>query len=526
MRYISIILFYCSIIIFPIEDFLPNDQEWVHLSTLWDATGFIGDISPSGEYVIIENGQVKKLVHILTGGVIRKIENGLIYFDSTGQFARTIQFASETDTVPNPTITNLQTFENYTVENIYNHIWMYDPYLVTVHWEDSFFDASSEIRDLNSGDILTEHRGNFCRFSHDTSMMLVYFMENNRTYARVIDVVSGNIIAEFSSDRIYSFSCTFNADDSLLALYFMHDDMQIIDTSTWEILYTLTGGIWFNRDGNYIAHNNHAGYSDVQLIEAHTGQVIDEFLGSVGFSRDGQYWIRAEAVSYDVRDTQIINLDTDEVIYQRVGYGIPTIDDEGIVSVWDFSTQSTHYYNANINEFIREISGEVQRYDEFVIARYSPLTYLRDWETDSVYAIGRRMKATPDGRFVLVSNGVYVDVYGSADINTENMPPARLPQGIAISNPEVITLYSEPNAENPRIITESNMLNETYYDVLGQSNDTEWLFVSFWVSGRNPELVQGWIQNENLEVFTSWDDAPILDFDNPFGSLRTSSANR
>ncbi len=526
MRYVFMILVCYSLLVFPLEDLPADDQAWVHLSTFWDATGSIGEISPTGEYVIIENGQVKKLVHILTGEVILEVENGEILFSENNQYAIYFQRINTHPYVLNHHILNLNNRTFYTIDGIYDSIHSNEKYNVSYQRVEDAVNPIYHIYLIETGELVAEFLGSISTFNHDFSHVVLHSNGEVNHGARVINIEMGLDVAEYLypiPEYVYSFSSMFNTDDSLLAIYFFPDEMQIIDTSTWEILYTLTGGIWFSPDGNYIAHNNHAGYSEVQLIEAHTGQVVDEFLGSLGFSPDGQYWIRAEAVSYDERDTQIIRLSTDEVIFQRLGYGVPSIDNDSIISIWDFSTQSTHFYNANTKELIREISGEVQRYDEFVIARdtYSPLTYLRDWDTDDIYAIGRQIKAIPNRNLVLVSNGVFVDLYGQVDTNTENMPPPRPSQGIALSNPEVITLYSAPNAENPRIIAENNTLNPTYYDVLGQTNNDEWLYVSFTVSGVNGGRFQGWIRNENLEIVVSWDNVPVVNAENPMQSLRT-----
>jgi hypothetical protein len=305
--------------------------------------------------------------------------------------------------------------------------------------------------------------------------------------------------------------------------------MQIINTDTWEVLYTLSGGIVFSPGGRYIAYNDHEGYDDVQLIEAHTGRAIDAFLGTLSFTRDERYWIRGEALDYDARNWQVIDLATNEIIFQHNGYrGPPVIYDDNTVSMWNFVTQSTPVFDLATGELIREIDGVIERFgnamivSSLMIDQYStPFSYLQNWETSETYAIGRQIKMTPGGKLALVSNGLFIDVYAPDGTEIEGMPPPRPIEGIARSDPGEIALFSVPDSDNPRIVVDGALLNPTYFIVLGKTDAPGWIFVSFLNSGINPERLQGWIRSDGLGEVVSWEDVPVLNADDPIAQLRS-----
>lgn len=514
---------------------IADNTSWIHLGTLWDAPGSISEISSTGEYAVIQQDRIMRLAHIFSGEIVLEVMNGNISFSDDGQYAIYYQYSSYTSTDEEYfSVLNLETGHSYELEGSFDSSASNEIFSVSVERHEGINNPTSQLRLFETGELIAEYQGYISTFSRDLSFVVVHRIGNigeahHRFY--VLDIESDKILAEYSHpipDYVYSGSSSFNVDDSLLAIYFFPDEMKIIDTNTWDVLYTLAGGISFSADGRYIAHNNHAGYSEVQLIEAHTGEVLDEFLGSLHFSHNGQYWIRGEALDYDVREWQIIEFDTEDTIYEYTGYGAPGILGDNLISIWDFTTQSTRFYDLDTNELIQEINGFIEAFGNYMIVddTYTPFEYLTKWDTGETYATGRQIEISPTNDFALVSNGLFVDVYGTIDMQIINLTPPRSEEGIAQASPGELLIYPAPGSDNPRIITDGNMLNDTYFDVLGQSQDSHWLFVSFHSQGVNPERIIGWIQNENLEEIISWENVPILDSEDPINHLKTIAFNQ
>lgn len=532
-------LMLCLLLISPSERALSTDEiGWIRLGTFWDALGSISSISPRGDYTVItyddtgiSDDNPRRLVHISTGNVILEVEGGDIVFNDTGQFAIYYQFADEYPYVRQAHVLNLDTGHTYSVDGYIDNFNSNDQYMVSTQRIEGERNPISQLRAPATGEIIAEYTGAIVRFSRDRSVVVVSSIDETQRTMRVMDIAANEQVAAFTypiPDMPYSHNAAFNVDDSLLALYFFPEEMQIIDTDTWTVLYTLIGSIIFSPDGRYIAHNNHAGYSDVQLIEAHTGRVLDEFLGSLSFSREGPYWIRGEALSYDLRLWQIIELDTGEVVFEATRYIVgPHLYDADTVVMWNIETQMTQFFDLQTQELVREIDGNVERFGEVMIVDMPtlPFDYLQSWETGETYAIGRQIEILPDNTLALVSNGLFVDVYGPARTDTAELPPPRPDEGIARIEPGEIVLYAAPDADNPRIITDSNMLNDTYIYVLGRSAQSGWLYVSFLLWGRNPEWIRGWIRSDGLEQVVSWETVPVLNADDPIANLRSIAFN-
>ena len=406
-----------------------NAVEWIHLSTLWDAPGTIMEVSPNGDYAVIKHNDISRLVEIVSGEIILEVANGYIEFSTQGQYIRYSQYSYEPPYTSN--ILNLKTLSSYQIEVDSVQFMTDEKHMITTKYDDDRINGWSQIRNIDTGEILTEYYGVLNRLSRNMNLAILHINEATRRVARVVDLTSSEVVAEYTypmADYVYSFSSAFNADDSLVAIYFPPEEMQIIDTSTWEVLYTLSGGITFSRDGKYIAHNNHAGYSDVQLIEAHTGQVLDEFLGSIHFSNDGRYIIRGEAIDYDHKDWKIIDLATREEVFHPTDYrGYPKIFDNNILAMYDTITPSTRIFDLYTGNLISEISGFIEYIGEYIVVDdlYTPFTHVKDLNGLTIYATGRQIEMIPEKGLALVSNGFFVDVYGLVETKFEGIQQAR-----------------------------------------------------------------------------------------------------
>lgn len=508
-----------------------NQDEWVHLGTLWDAPGSIGPISTNSEFVILGGpGQTQELIRIESGEVLFENNGGDIIFSPDSDYAVRYEFVHEFPyRAEEFEILDLHTGRTTLFDGFFGEFLSGRRLLIESTRGEDFSHTYTTMIDLTTGDVIADYNGWVGRFSRDMSLVVVAStdIDTGTVYVHIIEVATNEPIAEFNHpipEYPWSISSAFNLGDSLLALYFFPDEMLIISTDTWETLYTLPGAIRFSPDGQYIASNNHAGYSEVQLIESHTGQIFDEFVGSLGFSSDGRYWIRGEAITYDLRHWQVIDLNTGEVVFELENFlSSPLIHENDVVQVWNIETQSARFFDLHSGELLREINGFVERWQDIMIVgvERTPFLKLQNWQTSETFAVGRQIKVTPDGRFALVSNRLFVDVYGRVDERLPNLPPPRPEQGIARIGGEEILVYPEPESDTPRAITEGNMLNPTYFDVLGKAEIPGWLFVSFSSGGRNPEMISGWIRSEGLVEIESWGNVPILDVNDPIGSLKS-----
>lgn len=396
----------------------PQDANWVHLSTLWDAPGHIEDISSSGDFAVISNEDINRLINIFTGEVILEITDGYINFSSEGPYAFYGQYIdphSETEQPIISNVLNLQTLDTYSIDGYIQYYKNREHYIVSGQSDSNPENITTRIHAINTGEIISEFDGDIISISHDLNLVAVHKFDDTERTVTIYDISSNNEIAHYTypvPDYVFSISAAFNADDSLLAIDFFPNENQIISTDTWEVLYTLPGGIIFSHDGHFIAHNNHAGYSDVQLIEAHTGRIIDEFLGALYFSDNGQYWIRGEALDYERRHWQVIELETNEVVFEDTRYfGTPRVYSDSVVAMWHFENQMTQLYDLLTHELIYEYEGEATPYGDFVLTGTLHDKALRDWNTSQIVFSGNQIDMAPSGQLALVSTEDAIEVY-------------------------------------------------------------------------------------------------------------------
>lgn len=381
-------------------------------------SGFISKISPNGQHVIIQNDDLLKLVEIESGEIVHQILDGWIRFSDEGNYVYFANYMKQSKAIPKTTVMNLKSKQTYSFDGIIFEIVEDQRHFVRTIGTESPANPISFIHELSTSEVSGVYFGVVGGWSHNAKHLVVHILEETQRRFKVIDLANNIVVAEYTypiPEHVFSYGISFNADDSILSLYFFPEQMQIIDTDTWEVLYTLAGGISFSADGKYILHNNHAGYSEVQLLEAYSGEVVDELLGAIYLVQNDKYLVRGEGITFTERNWQVFDFETGKLRLEENNHlGAPTIYDDEIASFWDFGLKETRFYDLRTGELMREVYGLVERFGHYIVVyeSHAQKYYLRNFEdtvtlAESVYPI----KVTSDNKYALVRNDERIDVY-------------------------------------------------------------------------------------------------------------------
>lgn len=399
-----------------------SDSAWTLLNTL-DVQGNISTISPDSQYVnVITEAEIAQLVRIETGEVIAENAGGSIFlFSPSGRYASYFDYGFvEMET----TLLDLQTGISRAVDGYIDRYIDNERYVAVTYRTVDLKDLNSLI-DLQTGEIVAEFEGS-TTFSSNGRFAAVTDLESRpHIPTKIIEIATGNVIAEFNYDYIstegmWSAYTRFHANSRYLSIFYFPEEIHIIDTATWQMLYSVQSiyGIGFSRDGRYAISLNDDGYSDVELMDAATGQVLDTVLGTYSFSADSRYLLRNEAVTYDLRHLKIINLSTNNTVFEYEGMiGEYVLVTDKLLQIYNRETQSTLYFDITTGDLAQEVEGWAEfRHNMLIIEDFqTDLLTLRTWEDPTPIVQIRQIEIAPDGSYALASNGEFVEVYGPAN---------------------------------------------------------------------------------------------------------------
>lgn len=506
-------------------------EPWVHLSTLWDAPGNIEDISPDSRYAIIsqDDYRIQRVVAIATGDIVATVENGGFDFSPTGRYL--IERSVGSDSI----IRDFDTGVFITVEGNLLNFLAEEQFVHTSLRDEAMQYTIHRLVDVTTGEITAEYDGNVS-FSEDGRLAALtsFNEERTSTTTQLIEIATGAILDTYNYDSprqgMFGVRTQFHADNRLLSIWHIAGTVKMIDIATGKLLYENRFGFYFSPDWRYVVTGNGDNLDvEVQLMEASTGRILDRVVGIFNFSPDSRYVFRSEVVSFDVYHTEMIDLETYETLFETEGrFSFARLVSEDVIesAIYFFPKYFTRYYDLLKGELIYIVEGSATRYDDVLVFWQSPFPYrtLQMWQSQNIVAYGTEIEVAPNRQYALVSNGLFVDVYGSESSRSALTPP-RPPQGVARIEAGEIYLYPAPNASQRQEIAEStNMLNPTNVFVLGQAEQGAWLFVKFdYRPGSFAELqiATGWIPSDDVSEIESWADVPVLDADQPLETLRT-----
>lgn len=395
--------------------FQQANETGTYLRPLWDTPGYIVDISPDSQHVILSQENTTRLLSIEKGEIIAEVNDGRFDFSPSGRYV--VEYSYD---LPHSKITDLQT-GNTLVLNRNVIAYSDNEQFITVYQQnDAATDELYRLINLHSGDIVAEFTGGVT-FSPDTRLAVVTDLEDSsHITTQVIELATKKVLAQYAFDdsipdkSLWGVYSKFHADSRYLSINYFPSELHVIDTSTWEILYRVSIGIGFSPDGNYAITLNDDSNSDVQLMEASSGRVLDTVFGAYGFSDDSRYLFRIESVTYDLRHLQLIDLTTNQTIFEHEGYiGSSRLVTDTLLEFWDRGTQSTRYYDITSGVLVREVEGGAEWHYPFLIVGdlQTQILSLRLWESEETIVEGRQVEVTPNGEYVLVADGLIVNVY-------------------------------------------------------------------------------------------------------------------
>lgn len=541
-----------------------DSQPIVRLATYWDSAGHRAEISPDERHLIITNDNYTSFIEINTGRIVLSEPDGTsIRFTPTGNhvivFQRDIRLIKIINLNDMMTILELEAdgygfspLDNYlivrhdqpqTTEFIdlltMSVVLELDGYprfasrpnsedIVMVSTIDEATKApATQVYAFPSGELLGEFLGEWGEISPNSTFISTVTVspEPDSATLRVFDITTGDIVfvREYVKSHHYnSYSVGTHFVGDLVVVYHSESIPAISDVyelDTWELRFTVEGSIRFNEDYQFAVSNNDSGISDVSLIDVETGEIIDTVLGGMYFI-DNDLLYRNQAINNDFNHIQLIDLSNMEVLAEVFGQNIGVALYNNILRVVQFN----YSYETKIR-FTDIITGELlfetinyarilDTNNDLAIMEDNGLEVLSNWRTGEMFIRTRynTIEASPSENYFLVSNGQYIDLYGTSDMRVDTMPAPRPDYGFGELEAGDFQAYSNPEYLGTAI--EYSSLNPTMFEVLGQSEDGGWVYTLFrWYDQNNPAnggYRQGWIPAEQLTVVHSWEDVPIL----------------
>jgi hypothetical protein len=423
---ISLIVLLCSLFSFSSLTSQQAEDGWTHLGTLWDAPGYIGEISPDSQFVSITQEGVSRVVQIETGEVVAEITGNAFQFSPGIRYAHSYSFETK-----QATIIDLHTGIPLVVDGVVDKFLDHERFAaVSQYYPIGDF---SRLIDLATGEIVAEFPAG-AAFSPDARYAAVTDRSQQpHMTTQVIEIATGNVLAEYEYDYPPDRCCwgpylVFHTSVPYLSIFYLAREVQLIDTATWQVLYKTPSlwGIVFSSDGRYLATMNDDGQSDVHLLDASSGRVLDTVFGSFSFSADSRYLFRRESVDYDLRRLEIVELSTNEVVFTLQGYfGETQLVTDTLLQVMYWREQKTRYFDISSGEMIYEVEGYAELHHDLLVIEdiSTQMDTLRTWEDPETVIATGQIEVTPDGKYALVSSDGFVDVYGLASERPSTMPP-------------------------------------------------------------------------------------------------------
>lgn len=536
MKWLGSILF-TLIMVGLVQPAQAHHADFVKIGTLWDVQSV--EFSPQGDLLITSNANGRSFINLANFETVFQISGeGWYDFSPSGRyisFGRYYAIGVDLSTV------------GFTIYDRQNHSYHEfsgsRPYFSP---DERYFVTS--IRQENSPDIFRvwssemhvvgEYEGDFDTFDRSGRFIVAHTVETlvdstSLIHTNIIDFVSNETVASFedlnTGEGWNWANAAFSRNNAFLAIYYYYrNKSRLIDTTTWEILYEFNGTTWFSADSRLIATaTTDDYYGKSELIDAQTGEVIDRLLGYIAFTRNGRYIYRNSAITYDLRDRQVIDLDSGEVIYSHSGYfeGINILNDLNLAELQHFALIGrTDYIDLDTGRTVLSLDGVSEyQYGHLLMNDWRNRTMrLMDWETLDTLAIARsgNMQFSPDGKFVFVSNGLFVDVYADPSLHIDSMPAPSPDSGIGYVDAGTFVTYTRPLREQ---LIEEHMLNDTYMNVLGRHAERDYLYVTYIHPGTSNDptrQITGWIPANQVHEYDSWRDVPVLGELNPLGDLQ------
>ncbi len=532
------------LLIAPLSSAQENSgSPFVRLATYWDAPGDVKAVSADDRWLVITDRatEISRLVEIETGDVLtEQPRNDVIYFSPDGRYASVYDVESG-----NTQIIDLErkavTYEA-PVGRILIRFSTNSRYGVAGFVDSDQQNYHAQVMNVETGDVLIDVPGWNEALSPTGEFIAVTDPQTGT--ASVYDVTSGKLVLdwpliEYTEGRA-SASSIFSPDGRWLVIYQPHNFISyVFEIGTWQWRYEIVGYPGFSADGRYILSNRHARYSHVFLYEAATGTLLDEVDGDMYFSADGKLLFRRQG-AFDgdsVGTIQVIGLPSLRRLIEISGAGYDSLSAEPranntLVRVFKqiqdigIPPPVTQFIDLGTGEIIREFSGSADLIDpERNLLHVDGISWLgqpdgrlMDWETGEVFIWEGGIQLSSTGKYIITSNGLFVDIYGAPEDRLNSISPPRPDSGIGTMEPDDITIYTVPDAANPLVETTLNRL--TFY-VLGQTADGEWLYGT----GMLNERREGWLRADQLTMVKPWDHVPVLDTADPLGSLRNMASN-
>lgn len=505
MRSITIVLL-CACLGMPFFAIQPTaaQEEWERISTLWHSPGFLTDLSPDGQYVGIYNRPegIKRLVQVATGEVLEEIEGNPPFQFSPDS---TLVYIYHNNAEAGDLI-NLP--ENRKIVAITNATVYYSP---DSQWLFTIEDERTYLWNTRTGQLMQELTGEGQVFSEDSRWLVI---GQARGAAQIVDVVSGNKVFEFCVEDSHSLDTTygqFTPDSGYLALESSAMNATLFyQTQDWTLQYQAMPYLELSPDHRYFIEEVRVDPLVSQIVELATGEVIATVEGKhLFFSPDGRHYfslIEDEAGFH----YEIFAFDSHERIAALDGeLQFAFNPAETQVAVFDVSTQRSDLLDLMTGETMMTLDGQATfLMDDWLWVRPDTSVtpgYLYHVPSQSRADAGWEFHSAGD--YLFISNGAYVDVYGQE--REKSMLPPRIGQGGHAASRLDLRVYDAPNGN---LIWEEPVEGFT---VLGKTS-SEWLYISY----DYPRIKLGWIEPQNVAMINLLQTAPLVEVDDPLGSLQ------
>lgn len=486
------------------------EGDLVKLGTYWNTSGTLSSINPDENLLVSHDSNLQKLLFtdIATGELEAKVSIGedeilvlarvvnndltLIYgIGEAGLFLRFMRMS--TDTV----ILEAEGLISFTS----------DDKLVVV--TNTYLDIS-QIIEVASGEVKSTFDKAVYHIAPDGRFISTFVTDGAfcTGVAQLIEVETSQVQGEYTGCGLFS-------PNSEIAAFadWQTNKTQMVEVASGEVLQEIVGTVSnFSPDGRYLVVYGQPS-TGLSLIDALTGDTLTEFSNSgwMQFNQDSTI-----AVVYDivVDKTSWLELPTGEILFEMQDNAYRGFSEDGTLGIAD---------NANYLALLDFQTGEVQPViilDVIEISLSSDNRFLRvnttdhivhvvEVETGNILATGIDVIFDPTDEFVFVSQGLFVDVYGSSDSELKNVLPVSLNTN-HVHFADSTAIYTNPDASSP-VIFEA----EDAAIVLGQHE--EWGYVTaFWEGS----FVYGWVELSLLELAEPTNELPILDPNDLLGSLQ------
>ncbi len=524
------IVMICALSVTEAQD---TDKPFMRLATYWDAPGQVTAISADDQWIVIydRNIDLSQLVEVATGGVL-----------ATGQGENSIRFSPMGRFVvvglrelKSTLIINLSTKQSVVQIPESSVIFSADESLLMFdQYDEAISEYITKVVETKTGNIRLEIKGLGYSFSPDAKLITV--TDTVKKIAKIIEIETGKTLFEFSlrdysEGQTWNFTFRFSPDGQLVSINQLHDGLTyVIDIATREILYNVYGFATFSSDSRYLkVRQSDGGAAPNVLLEAKTGKQLDKVYGEMWFSDDSKLLYRRDATNCAYKGyMKVLELPSMQPlvdIQKCVGFAL--VANNSVMEVYDedIIAPQTHQFidvaTGKVLWQVEVVRTEMIDYERHLIQftkRYRET--IEDFVSGEVLVTEREITLSHNRQLAFASNGMFVDVYGSADARVDTMPAPRQGSGIVQAPKGTFTVYPTQDVTHP---IQEESINVFTFAVMGQSADDKWLFVTYTSNQPENRRKAVWIFNQNLTVIEDWHDVPILDASDPLASLREMS---